>query len=70
MANSLLIEIKNTQPLEKIEMTTEQVVDELQQGYGLENIRKRLELIYGLENILFSIQNNEQHYTVTIHVPA
>lgn len=51
-------------------MTTEQVVDELQQGYGLENIRKRLELIYGLENILFSIQNNEQHYTVTIHVPA
>jgi len=70
MDNSLLIEIKNTQPLEKIEMTTEQVVDELQQGYGLENIRKRLELIYGLENILFSIQNNEQHYTVTIHVPA
>ncbi|MNH48154.1 hypothetical protein D3C79_1117720 [compost metagenome] len=51
-------------------MTTEQVVDELQQGYGLENIRKRLELIYGLENILFSIQNNEQLYTVTIHVPA
>ncbi|MBL3729005.1 histidine kinase [Lysinibacillus sp. HST-98] len=70
MDNSLLIEIKNTQPLEKIEMTTEQVVDELQQGYGLENIRKRLELIYGLENILFSIQNNEQHYIVTIHVPA
>lgn len=66
MDTSLLIEIKNTQPLEKIE----QVVDELQQGYGLENIRKRLELIYGLENILFSIQNNEQHYTVTIHVPA
>lgn len=70
MDNILLIEIKNTQPLEKIEHTTVLVEDELQQGYGLENIRKRLELIYGLENILFSIQNNEQFYTVTIHVPA
>jgi len=42
----------------------------LQQGYGLENIRKRLELIYGLESILFSIQNDQHFYTVTIHVPA
>ncbi len=70
MDNILLIEIKNTQPLEKIVHTTVLVEDELQQGYGLENIRKRLELIYGLENILFSIQNNERFYTVTIHVPA
>ena len=70
MDKFLLIEIKNTQPSEKIETVIEQVEDELQQGYGLENIRKRLELIYGLENILFSIQNNEQLYTVKIHVPA
>ncbi|WP_155592686.1 sensor histidine kinase [Lysinibacillus cavernae] len=70
MDKLLLIEIKNTQPFEKIETATMQVEDELQQGYGLENIRKRLELIYGLENMLFSIQNNEQLYTVTIHVPA
>ncbi|KUF29426.1 MULTISPECIES: histidine kinase [Lysinibacillus] len=70
MDKILLIEIKNTQPLEKIETAIEQLEDELQQGYGLENIRQRLELIYGLENVLFSIQNNEQFYTVTIHVPA
>lgn len=70
MDKILLIEIKNTQPLEKIETAIEQLEDELQQGYGLENIRQRLELIYGLDNVLFSIQNNEQFYTVTIHVPA
>ncbi|MGE7909816.1 sensor histidine kinase [Lysinibacillus xylanilyticus] len=70
MDKFLLIEIKNTQPFEKITSDTKQAEDNLQQGYGLENIRKRLELIYGLENILFSIQNNEQLYTVTIHVPA
>ncbi len=70
MDKFLLIEIKNTQPSEKIETAIEQVDDELQQGYGLENIRKRLELIYGLDNILFSIQNDQHFYTVTIHVPA
>ncbi|WP_446935827.1 sensor histidine kinase [Lysinibacillus fusiformis] len=70
MDKFLLIEIKNTQPSEKIESAIEQVEDEFQQGYGLENIKKRLELIYGLESILFSIQNDQHFYTVTIHVPA
>ncbi|WP_431808485.1 sensor histidine kinase [Lysinibacillus sphaericus] len=63
----LQIEIKNTQSSDS---ARKQIEDELQQGYGLENVQKRLELIYGLENIIFSTISEEQLYTVTIHVPA
>ncbi|MFJ7665496.1 sensor histidine kinase [Lysinibacillus sp. NPDC097195] len=67
MDKFLLIEITNTQPNNTALQPTE---EELQQGYGLENVQKRLELIYGLENMLFSTISEEQLYTVTIHVPA
>ncbi len=67
MDNILLLEIKNTQPIDSALNHTE---DALQQGYGLENVQKRLQLIYGLENILFSTVSEKEIYTVTIHVPA
>ena len=67
MDKFLLIEITNTQPNNTALQPSE---EDLQQGYGLENVQKRLELIYGLENILFSTISEEQLYTVTIHVPA
>lgn len=67
MDKFLLIEITNTQPNNTARQPSE---EDLQQGYGLENVQKRLELIYGLENILFSTISEEQLYTVTIHVPA
>ncbi|WP_409366615.1 sensor histidine kinase [Lysinibacillus sp. 38-6] len=67
MDKFLLIEITNTQPNSMARQPSE---EDLQQGYGLENVQKRLELIYGLENILFSTISEEQLYTVTIHVPA
>ncbi|WP_264987931.1 sensor histidine kinase [Lysinibacillus piscis] len=61
----LIIEIKNTHFSPALESTNNE-----HQGYGLENIKKRLELIYGLENMTFSTQQHEQFYVVTIHIPA
>ncbi|MBQ5690271.1 MAG: histidine kinase [Alistipes sp.] len=38
-------------------------------GIGLENVRKRLDLIYG-SNYLLSIEENEKKYSVTLKIPA
>lgn len=38
-------------------------------GIGLENVRKRLDLIYG-SNYLLSIEEDEKKYSVTLKIPA
>ena len=39
-------------------------------GIGLENVRKRLELIYGAKNYSLEIREEEKTYTVKLVIPT